>query len=259
MTTQTLSSPSVAPPTAVWDRLWHHAPSDARDDALLDRERRNPRWTMILRRLKAAFGATDGLHTIELGSGRGDLSTLLAEHGASVTLLDTSYLALNQARRRFDRLGLHATYERGDLFDVGVAQCGRFDVALSSGVIEHFRGDDRSRAVRAHYDVLRRGGLAVISVPNARCVPYRLWKLYLELRGWWPYGLEQPYTRPEMLCRAKKAGLTDLEARCTGFWQSVGDHWRRSLFGRGPDWVDRASVIDRLMGMSLILFGRRGA
>jgi len=259
MTTQILSSPPAAAPSAVWDQLWRHAPSDARDDVLLDRERRNPRWTMILRRLEAAFGAVEGLRTIELGSGRGDLSALLAERGAKVTLLDTSDLALGQARRRFERLGLQATYERGDLFDVCATRRGRFDVGLSSGVIEHFRGEDRTRALRAHSVVLRRGGLAVISVPNARCVPYRLWKLYLELRGWWPYGFERPYARSEMLRRAKEAGLTQLEVRCTGFWQSVGDHWGRSVLGRGPDWVDRPSCLDSVMGMSLILFGRRGA
>jgi SAM-dependent methyltransferase len=213
---------------------------------------------MILRRLETAFGAVDGLHTIELGSGRGDLSALLAERGAKVTLLDTSDLALGQARRRFERLGLQATYERGDLFDMCAGRRGCFDVALSSGVIEHFRDEERTHAVRAHSDALRRGGIAVISVPNARCVPYRLWKLYLELRGWWPYGFERPYTRSEMLRRAKEAGLTDLEACCSGFWQSVGDHWGRSLLGRGPDWVDRTSCLDSVMGMSLILFGRRG-
>ena len=258
MTTQTLSPSSVAlSPPEVWDRLWRHAPSHERDDALLDRERRNPRWAMTRQRLEAAFGSIRGLNTIELGSGRGDLSALLAERGANVTLVDTSDHALDQARRRFDRLGLRAYYERADLFDLDPATRGRFDVALSTGVIEHFEGEDRTRAIRAHFDVVRDGGLAVISVPNARCPSYRLWKFYLELRGWWPYGVEMPYTRREMLRRARAVGFTKAEAHCTGFWQSVGDHWGRSLLGRGPDWVDRPSCLDSVMGMSLNFFGRR--
>jgi len=258
MTTQTLSQTTVAPsPAEVWDRLWRHAPSDARDDALLDRERRNPRWALALQRLESAYGTIRGLRTIELGSGRGDLSALLAKQGAKVTLIDTSDHALDQARRRFERLGLHASYERADLFDLDPTKHKRFDVALSTGVIEHFEGEDRTRAVRAHLDVLRDGGLAIISVPNAWCAPYRLWKFYLGLRGWWPYGVEVPYARREILQRAKAVGFTQTEARSTGFWQSVGDHWGRSLLGRGPDWVDRTSCVDSVMGMSLIFFGRR--
>jgi len=258
MTTQTLSPTSaVASPPAVWDRLWRHAPTDARDDELLGRERRNPRWAWTQRRLEAALGTIRGLNSIELGSGRGDLSALLAERGAKVTLIDTSDHALDQARRRFERLGLHASYERADLFQLHPAKRKRFDVALSTGVIEHFEGQDRTRAVRAHFDVLRDGGVALISVPNARCPSYRLWKFYLELRGWWPYGVEAPYTRREILRRAKVAGFTQAQARCTGFWQSVGDHWGRSLLGRGPDWVDRPSCLDSVMGMSLLFFGRR--
>ena len=57
---------------------------------------------MIDRYLNNAFGRIKGLNTIELGSGRGDLSVLLAERGANVTLLDASDAALEQARERFD-------------------------------------------------------------------------------------------------------------------------------------------------------------
>ncbi len=253
-----LLSSSVLSQTSVWDRLWLHEPSETRDVVLLDRERRNPRWTMIQQHLESVFGTIKGLRTIELGSGRGDLSVLLAEQGAQVTLLDTSDRALDQAQRRFRRLGLQTTCVTGDLFDARAGGRGDFDVALSSGVIEHFQNENRTRAVRAHAEVLRPGGVAVISVPNAHCIPYRIWKLYLELRGWWPYGVEIPYSRKEILLRARAAGLVSLETQCSGFWQSVGDHWGRNLLGRGPDWVGRRSVLDRLMGMSLILTGRRG-
>jgi len=258
VTTGTIHASTSAAPK-VWDRLWEYAPSDERDDALLARERRTPRWAMIRNRLIRAFGIVQGLRTIELGSGRGDLSALLAEAGAEVTLLDTSERALDQARKRFDRLKLSARFEQGDLLSPPNHLRGSFDVALSSGVIEHFKDDMRTRAIQAHADVLNRHGLCIISVPNAWCPPYRVWKFYLELRGWWPYGFERPYTRREMLRRAKEAGLTGLEARCMGFWQSVGDHWGRSLIGRKPDWVESPSCLDSVMGMSLVLFGRRAA
>jgi SAM-dependent methyltransferase len=245
--------------TAVWDRLWRATPDDAKDDAALDRERRSPRWALVVQKLIAAHGTLSNLRTIELGSGRGDLSALLAERGAQTTLLDQSARALDEARRRFARLHLAATFTDGDLLGDLDEHRAAYDAAISLGVIEHFRGEDRTRVLRAHYEVLRPGGLAIVSVPNAWCPPYRAWKAYLELRGWWPYGLEIPYSRRELLSRAAEAGFARAEVVGLNFWQSVGDHFGRSLLGRGPDWVDRPSLLDRTAGSVLVLFAWRGA
>ena len=217
------SSPEGRTAAATWDRLWRYHPTAARDEALLARERRGPRWMSIVDRLEGTFGSIRNLQTVELGSGRGDLSVLLAQRGARVTLIDSSAEVLRQARHRFDRLGLSAQYEHGDSLSTGESWSDRFDVSLSSGVVEHFRGDDRTRVVRAHFEALRPGGMGIISVPNAWCLPYRLWKSYLELRGWWPYGTELPYTRRELIRRSRDAGFDSVEGRCMGFWQSVGD------------------------------------
>ena len=243
----------------VWDRLWQSPTSPEKDDALITRERRGPRWGMIVGRLEATFGSIKGLRTVELGSGRGDLSVLLAQGGAEVTLLDASPVALGQARSRFQRHGLAALFEQVVIIAGIESKDGRFDVALSSGVIEHFAGDERTRAVEVHHSVLRPGGLVIISVPHAWCIPYRVWKLYLETRGWWPYGMERPYSRRELVRRARAAGFDQVEDRCLGFWQSVSDHWGRSLLGLKMDWADRESVLDCVMGMTLLLFGRRSS
>ncbi len=240
----------------VWDRLWRDEPSRAKDNALLARERAGPRFSEMVAKLTARFGAIEGLRTIELGSGRGDLSILLAELGARVTLVDTSARALEQARARFDRLGLSAELREADLFDVPAA-VKNFEVALSSGVIEHFRGDDRTQAIRAHYGVVRSGGMAVISVPHARCVPYRIWKKYLELRRWWPYGMEIPYRKRELAGRAEAAGFLQTEVRCTGFLQSLGGQCIQPLWGRRPGWSDRTSWLDSVLGLTLVLYARR--
>ena len=241
----------------VWDRLWRHRPSDAKDDALLARERRGPRWAMIAERLEATFETIEGLRTIELGSGRGDLSVLLAQRGARVTLLDASNAALEQAGHRFDRLGLTARLEQGDMFATADAWRDRFDVALSSGVVEHFKGGERTRAIRAHRAVMRPGGLAVISVPHAWCVPYRLWKLYLDLLRRYPYGMEIPYTRREIVSRARRAGFERVETHGLAFWQSVGGHWYKTLLGRRAVWADAPSRLDDMMGLVLLMFGWR--
>jgi len=256
-TTPESSRVSSHPAETVWDRLWHYRPSDDRDDALLLREDQGPRWQLIVRRLEACFGDMAGLRTIELGSGRGDLSVLLAQHGAHVTLMDRSERALDEARQRFDRLGLSAQFEQGDLLIGDDHWSGAFDVSLSVGVIEHFKGDARTRVLDAHFEVLRPGGLCVVSVPHAWCVPYRLWKTYLELRGWWPYGMEIPYSRRELMQRASQAGFVDVETRSLEFWKSVGELWGRRIFGRWPEWSGRQSRMDTVMGMVLLMIARR--
>ncbi len=242
----------------LWDRLWQNCPSDAKDDRLLAREAQSPRWRLIVERLEATFGSIDGLTTIELGAGRGDLSVLLAGCGARVTLFDSSEIALDRARGRFHRLGVSARFVSGDMLGTLDEWRGRFDVSCSMGVVEHFRGNDRTRAIGAHHDVLAAGGLAVVSVPHAWCLPYRLWKFYLELRRCWPYGMEIPYTRREIVARARELGFARTETHCVGFWQSVGDHLSKTFPGGAPDWVNRGSPLDGVMGSVLLLFGWRG-
>ncbi len=247
----------VADPV-VWDRLWRHRPTEAKDASLLDRERRSTRWALVVDRLEATFGSLRGLRTIELGCGRGDLSTLLAQRGARVTLFDRSTAALREARWRFDRLGLDANYVEGDMLGTLEGVRGNFDVAVSMGVVEHFAGKARSAVMRAHHDVLKNRGVAVVSVPHARCLPYRVWKAYLELRGWWPYGFERPYTHREIGRRARDVGFARSETHGLCFLQSVGDQWIKRLTGRAPGWVDRRCSLDSLMGLVLLMFAWRG-
>ena len=256
--------PSITPmvttasaPSSVWERIWQKAPSAERDDALLARERGGHRWELITKKIARAFGRIDGLRTIELGSGRGDLSVLLAERGAAVTLLDTSATALELAQSRFERLGLPVVTVQADMFDWPRCNQGQFDVALSSGVIEHFTGTARTDAVRAHCDSIRPGGLVAISVPHAMCPPYRLWKLYLGLRRRWPYGFEQPYNGREIVRRAREAGLAETEVEGVGLWHSISAHWARDLCRLNVDWANRRSIWDRYLGLILLMFGRR--
>lgn len=243
---------------AVWTRLWQQAPGVEKDDALLARERCGPRWAWIRGELRKSFGTLNDLKTIELGSGRGDLSVMLAEEGAAVTLLDVNDVALTSAAQRFERLGLMAGRVQCDLRAAATVPQAPFDVALSIGVIEHFSGNARTEVLRAHFDALRPGGLAIVSVPYSWCLPYRLWKAYLELRGWWPYGMEIPYSKAELTRRARSAGFTHIQLRSFGFHLSLGEHWFKRLTGRRPQWTDSNSPLDVLMGLSLVMIARKG-
>lgn len=277
-----------------WRRLWRRQPDETRDDAALAREAASRRWSAVLARLDETFGDVAGLRCIELGAGRGDASALLARRGARVTLLDYCETALELARRRFRRLGLEAEFVLADLSgDLGratsVRECphegtkgstgsgigdreskpnpqsairnpqspalGVFDLSISYGVVEHFKGAGRTRAVAAHRRVLGDHGLAVISVPHAACPTYRLWKTCLELRGWWPYGMEIPYSRRELTRRLRSAGFARVETRAFGWRDSVAEHLRHGLLRRPATHPDpRPSLLDHPLGPALVAF-----
>jgi len=256
MLSQTAAVHGISSQPEVWEKLWTHEPTDEKDDSLLARETSHPRWHLLRAEMESRIGPLSSLSALEMGSGRGDLSAILAGHGAGVTLLDASGRALDQARRRFDRLRRRADFVRSDLFEPPKECAGRFDVVLSSGVIEHFQGGDRTRAIEAHARCARPGALVAISVPHAACPTYRLWKAYLELRGWWPYGVEIPFSRREMRHRAEQAGLEAIKVCTLGFWQSVGDHLIRPLTGRRVDWSIHPSRYDAWLGGTLLLVGQ---
>lgn len=247
------------PNQETWDRVWRHWPNADRDDDLLAREANHPRWRWIQNVFSLYFASFIGRKTIELGSGRGDWSVLLAQNGAETTLFDANNAALNQAAWRFERLNLDASFVCGDFLHLSEEFIGRYDAAFSSGVIEHFQNSARNDAILAHKSAVRPGGLVVISVPHSFCPAYRIWKGYLEFRGWWPYGFERPFTAGELRRRAAAVGLVDVQIRCFGFWQSVGDHLVKSLLGRRVDWSQRESLLDSWMGSMLVMTGRRPA
>ena len=105
-----------------------------------------------------------GMKFLEIGCAPGKmLSWTAAVLGAGVSGLDYSEPGVLLARRLFRELGLSADIRNEDVFSTTFAE-GSFDVVYSAGVIEHF--EDPSRIVRIHTELLKPGGLAVITVPN---------------------------------------------------------------------------------------------
>ena len=192
----------------VWEGIWRKTGlTEKRVRDKLRFEQTTMRWKAIRKAFVREFGSIQGLRTIELGAGTGDISMLLAAEGAKVTLFDASERALDIARFQLGVFGFEPEFVVGNFFELPDQVRGRFDAAVSYGVVEHFRGEDRYLAWKAHADTLRPGGMVAVSVPNALCLPYRLNKWRQEVTGTWPWGLEIPYTRAEMHEMAKRLGL----------------------------------------------------
>ena len=142
---------------------------------------------------------------IEIGAGAGTNAAAMAKRGASVTLLDYSPKALGKARELFEANGLEADFVEANALELPDEVRGNFDVAMSFGLNEHFTGAGASGIFQAHLEALRRDGIAIVSIPNARNAPYRFVQVGGASRtGRWKLGVEVPFTRPELerICRA---------------------------------------------------------
>jgi len=247
---------SQPPQAQTWDQV--HADADLHAAAQrLTLARQSTRWQTFRNHLRSSYGDR-ALDCVELGSGSGDISVLLAQLGHRVTLVDFSRAALEHARRRFEALGLSAQFVREDIFEFSKRHAGAYDVSVSLGVAEHFEAELRDSIVAAHARVLRPGGTTLISVPHARCLPYRLWKLYLECRGAWPYGHEQPFTPAELRGIAQRSGLERCSTYNSGFAASVDACLLLPLTGRRRGWREGPAWLNKLSGWEVNLLAQRG-
>ncbi len=205
----------------LWDEFWRTETSPEQDAFDLAKEERDIRWQRIERIVRERFAAAGNLESrdepssahdrdapstpgsfadlkvIEIGAGAGTNAALMARRGAKVTVLDYSNSALARSRRFFERNGGVAEFVKADALALPAELCGRFDIAMSFGLTEHFTGEDRPAINLAHLDLLRPGGIAFIAVPNKWNPPYRLYKFISQAIGRWAVGEEHPYSRAE--------------------------------------------------------------
>ncbi|HUG77692.1 MAG TPA: class I SAM-dependent methyltransferase [Burkholderiales bacterium] len=256
---------------AQWDKLWEHAPNRVRELMYnVSQAEHSVVWRAI-RRAMEEYGIRKDSSTIELGAGAGTVSAAFAKQGAHVTVLDYSQAALDTSATVFQSLGLMQASVLADALKLPAEMLGKYDVSLSFGMAEHFEGQDRLIIIKAHFDVLRPGGLAIISVPNLHCWPYRFWKWERELTGRWSFGLELPYTRRELADLCHRLGIRRYRVDGSPFFSSLNfvlpfARWKRSIDKRvlGDRRFDPARVKperpDRLgpyLGYALFLLAQK--
>jgi 2-polyprenyl-3-methyl-5-hydroxy-6-metoxy-1,4-benzoquinol methylase len=195
----------------LWDDIWTPDTSAEEHRANVGREELSVRWRRIEDRVRGGFGGFEGLRVIEIGAGAGTNAAAMAKRGASVTLLDYSPKALARARELFEANGLEAEFVEANALELPDEVRGQFDVAMSFGLNEHFTGPERDGIFRSHLDALRKNGIAIVSVPNARNAPYRASKWLAERTGRWKLGVEVPFTRTELEEICARLGVTNAE------------------------------------------------
>jgi 2-polyprenyl-3-methyl-5-hydroxy-6-metoxy-1,4-benzoquinol methylase len=103
---------------------------------------------------------------LEIGCAPGKLlAWVAAALHADVSGLDYSERGLSTTRRLFAALHLKGDLRCESLHETTLPRAS-FDVAYSTGFIEHFK--DPREVVRAHIEFVKPGGMALITVPNYR-------------------------------------------------------------------------------------------
>jgi SAM-dependent methyltransferase len=193
----------------LWDAVWKDSTSAEEDRFALAQEEHGARWRRIERIVLDRFGSFEGLRVVEIGAGMGTNAALMAARGAKVTLLDYSPLAIEGSRKFFERNGLTAEFVQADALALSPELLGAFDVSMSFGLAEHFLEPKRSAIVRAHLEVLRPGGISLVSVPNRHNPPYRIFKFAAELARVWKVGEEYPFSRKELARMCDSFGVDE--------------------------------------------------
>lgn len=195
------------------------------------------------------FGSFKGLKVIELGSGMGTQSLLMGLKGAEVTLVDFSEVALAKAKELFKEFGLSPNCCKSDIFNLDSNFFGKFDISMSFGTVEHFFSDlERKHAIAVHYEVLRKGGLSFISVPNKMCPHYRIfsWLVRMLRRE----ISEKPFNSHELIRYAEQTGYRYYET----FGSSLFEFDFLMPYFYAPVHAQITSLLDNYCAHALTLF-----
>ncbi len=131
-----------------------------------------------------------------------------AEQGADIYGIDISPAIAAEARTRFARQkkgSVRAGFIVSDLRSIAAADQS-FDYVYSMGTIEHF--PEYKQAIRECYRVLKKGGLAIIGVPNKLDLFLRpLLVSILHRLNLYYYGQEKSFSGKELERMMEEAGF----------------------------------------------------
>ncbi|HEV2382126.1 MAG TPA: class I SAM-dependent methyltransferase [Terriglobia bacterium] len=149
-----------------WDQWWQRTPLPPTIDPYRSGLKNYP-----LRSFHRYFAEVLGTNSagqqrlIEIGCAQSVFLPYFARYLAfQVAGIDQSELGCERARRILEREGVQGEIYCADLFDPPAGVLGRFEVAISFGVVEHF--DDAIKPISAIAALLKPGGKMVTLIPN---------------------------------------------------------------------------------------------
>src|SRR5271157_958982 len=109
-----------------WDSLWKGI-NDEEQTYRLAKERSSIRWKRIREVLRHEFGSIEGLRSVELGAGLATVSTLMAQEGADISIIDYSPRALDICGNILRKLNIEASLYEADGLNLPAELIAKFD------------------------------------------------------------------------------------------------------------------------------------
>ncbi|MGA2666610.1 MAG: methyltransferase domain-containing protein [Patescibacteria group bacterium] len=143
---------------------------------------------------------------LELGSGTGQLSAILAVNSRISFLIDFSKKNLDFSKKTFSILGLKGNFILADVRKRLPMKNEVVDWVFSSGLLEHFHDSQIIKMLKEMKRVAKKGVISL--VPNAHSIFYTIGKSRMEKEGSWPYGQEFP--QKSLINFYRKVGLKNI-------------------------------------------------
>jgi len=253
----------------LWAKLWKDT-TMGEDKYNLAREENSVRWQRIEKAVKEKFGSFANLRVIEVGAGGGTNALLFAKRGAKVAVLDFSKKAISRSKEFFKRSKCRAEFILADALKLPESLKEKYDVAMSFGLAEHFQGrekEDRKNIIKAHFDLINKKGLVLISVPNKFNLPYRIHKSAMQFLNLWKFGEEYPFSRGEFKRIGESLGIKKIRFIGDSFFKSFRFINPFLLIGRYrkkdeskseiKTKKEKGSFLDSYLAYSLVFIGEK--
>ena len=112
----------------------------------------------------------------------------------SYDVIDTNSYGLSLLEKR---AGLSSVVRLHQQNVLDLSMDSKADVVFSVGLVEHFDPTETRQAVLSHFDILRSGGIAIITFPTPTWL-YRAARKFIEAIGMWKFPDERPLSPSEV-------------------------------------------------------------
>lgn len=183
-----------------WDRYYTHVPLTAR----ITRRYSTAVLMDAIKRYAPSISGDQRPSFIEIGGANSCfLDSILSKIGCrSYDVIDTNRYGLALLEKKTGRGGLVRLHEQSVLeLSVNI----QADIVFSIGLVEHFDIAQTRRAVLAHFDVARPGGIVIITFPTPTLL-YRVARTIIEVLGMWRFPDERPLRPAEVIAAVNAQG-----------------------------------------------------